>query len=430
MDRLACVDLPRLRRPGRSPWALETESAELVAILSRFSPHIETSKEEGGLFWLDVGGLVPLFPSLEEWAQTLARELAGPGHPFSLVVGWGRFALHAIARAAGGAASTRVLVLDSLEQERSLLCRVPLSRLGFDRASLGFLDRLGVSTVGMLLRLPPAGLLESLGKEARRLFAMASGELDMPASRVPASEALQAGRILEQAVSDRAVILALVADLLSCLLARLEGSDKAVSTVHLQLASGRHDTVVESLALSCPTLDHATILELARLRLETVELSAAVTELTVSLEAERVPREQLRMFDPSGSRDLEAGSRALDRIRAAFGEDSVLRAALEDRHLPEASFSWRPCPRLAAARPRKGFGPCMVRRILPRPLPLPGPPRARATAGPYIISGAWWQGRSGQEELCREYYFAVDDDGRLLWVYRDRGAWFLQGRIE
>jgi hypothetical protein len=44
-------------------------------------------------------------------------------------------------------------------------------------------------------------------------------------------------------------------------------------------------------------------------------------------------------------------------------------------------------------------------------------------AGPDHVSGGL------EERFAREYYLGTDQDGRVVWIYRDAlaGRWFLQG---
>ena len=62
--------------------------------------------------------------------------------------------------------------------------------------------------------------------------------------------------------------------------------------------------------------------------------------------------EQLRVFAEQPRRDLAAADRALARLRAELGEESVVRAVLCDGHLPEACFAWQPIAAVRAARRR------------------------------------------------------------------------------
>src|SRR5207247_1246017 len=125
-----------------------------------------------------------------------------------------------------------------------------------------------------------------------------------------------------------------------------------------------------------PTLDAMQILDLVRLRLESLQLAAGVVEIELRAESCAATSEQLHLFIERPTRDLDAANRALARLRAEFGDESVV------------------CDKLT---------------------------------GPYVFSGGWWN-----REIQREYYFAETRRGDLLWLYYDRvrRRWFWQGMIE
>ena len=46
--------------------------------------------------------------------------------------------------------------------------------------------------------------------------------------------------------------------------------------------------------------------------------------------------------------------------------------------------------------------------------------------GPERIESGWWSG----DDVCRDYYIAVDGKGSQLWVFKDlksQDRWFLHG---
>jgi hypothetical protein len=59
-------------------------------------------------------------------------------------------------------------------------------------------------------------------------------------------------------------------------------------------------------------------------------------------------------------------------------------------------------------------------------LPVPGLGTVRAWKGPFLVSGRWWDSR----EVRREYGYLETRDGQVLWVFREAGRWWLQGRVE
>jgi protein ImuB len=201
--------------------------------------------------------------------------------------------------------------------------------------------------------------------------------------------------------------------------------------------------VKEQIRPATPTLAEAQIIDLVRLRLESLKLTAGVIEIALKAEFSAATREQLRLFAEQPKRDLDAANRALARLRAEFGEQAVVRAALKDGHLPEARFAWEPLDQVKLAKPNRDAPQMLVRRIAAKPIMLPGSPThthedgwlllgpkygsVERLIGPYIFSGGWWH-----REIQREYYYAETRRGDLLWIYYDRirRRWFLQGAVE
>jgi protein ImuB len=419
------------------PTEIAEEVAALAERLRRFTPEVEPSGEEPGVFWLNGAGLDLLYPSLHAWARSVHAGLKGAGFSASVVTGFTRFGTYAVAKARQG-----VVVLDDPARERAAARQVPLDRLELDPDFSDALGTLGVRTVGDLLALPAGGLHERFGPGAHRLYRMASGDLWTPLQPAPAEEPIRQTLLLDDPETDLARLLFLLKPLLQPVLAGLVVRGEALAELGLRLLLDRTGWRDERVRPAAPTRDTVQLLDLVRLRLEAQELPGVIE---VELTAHGVPatREQLRFFAERPRRDLAAADRALARLRAEFGDGAVVRARLADGHLPEAGFIWEPLAGVALPRPGPGAVRSLVRRIFSLPVALP--PRPRQTRddgwlllgpecgavvklhGPYVLSGGWWGG-----EAHRDYYFAETRRGDCLWVYHDRRRrqWFLQGRVE
>jgi protein ImuB len=257
------------------------------------------------------------------------------------------------------------------------------------------------------------------------------------------------------------VIKRMLAELLSKLVVRAE----ALASLQLRFVLDRKQGQVETEPLrpAVPTLDGMLILDLVRLRLESCQIEHGVIE--VELEATGVPSssEQLRVFVDQPRRDFAAGERALARLRAELGPDSVVHALLCDGHLPEACFRWQPVAALKTAAvngedwelsatvedaPDDGVARTLalrplVRRFFRKPVQLSAPARqlrndgwlirgpepgpVTHTAGPFLVNGGWWL-----REIQREYQFVMTRREELYWVYQDRRRrrWFLHGLVQ
>ncbi|MEK6718538.1 MAG: DNA polymerase Y family protein, partial [candidate division NC10 bacterium] len=353
----------------------------------RFTPEVEPSSEEAGVFWLSGAGLGRLYASLEEWARAIVADLGNLGFRATVVVGFTRFSTYAVASAREG-----TIVFENPACERAAAQQVRLDRLGLDPNLRDTLSKLGMATVGALLSLPAGGLFERFGSEAYRLHRMASGDLWAPLQPSQAEEPIQHTLLLDYPETDATRLLFLVKRLLYPLLAALAARGEALSGLTLRLLLDGRGWRDERVCPAAPTLDVVQIVDLVRLRLEAATLPAGVVE--IELTASRVPAtpEQLRLFVERPRRDLDAANRSLARVRATFGDGAVVRARLTDGHLPEASFRWEPLDRVILPKPKQVALRNLVRRIFLRPVALPTSPRHPSVTlhGPHIISGGWW----------------------------------------
>ena len=418
----------------------------IVGLLRRFTPGVEPSRARPGVFWLDASGLQPLFASLVDWARGVWAHLGAAGFRGRVVVGFTRFGTYALAKA-GAEADGRVAVLDDAAAERRAARRVPLRRLDVDPSLRDALDKLGVRTVGAFLRLPAAGVRRRFGREAHRLHREAAGDLVVPFQPAPAVEPLARHLDLDAPETGVEGLLFRVKQALDPLLGVMASRQEALAGLELRLrldapAAAPRVERVERIRPAAPTLDVRQVLNLVRLRVEGLALSAGVIEIALAVTPARATREQLRLFQEGTRRDLRAADRAVARVRAEFGNGAVVRAALADGHLPEAAFTWLPLDHVVRPVPAPDGVLSLVRRFFAAPRRVP-PPRQREPAGrappgadhdqavgmrgPYVVSGGWWR-----TPIHREYYFAGAGGRAWRWIYYDRRrrAWFEQGAVE
>src|SRR5262245_27857655 len=146
-------------RAGVLSLAEVTASVELVsARLQTLTPGVEASETEPGLFWLDATGMSRRHGSLHAWAHAVHAALRALGYQATVVVGFSRVGVAALAKAQQG-----VVVLADAVAEHAALRQVALQDLVGDPSLREALALLGISTVEEFLRLPAAGLHERFG---------------------------------------------------------------------------------------------------------------------------------------------------------------------------------------------------------------------------------------------------------------------------
>ena len=484
----------QLRAAPVEAGVVNTAIGNLTRTLHAFTPGVEPASDMPGAFWLDASGLTPLYPSLDGWARRVHTCLTGDGWDASLVVGFTRFGAYVVAcalapcaertgrssgepapragrtgrssdepapragrtgRSSGepapragrtgrssGEPHASVVVFPSPAAEAKQVRRVPLERTGIDVRARDRLARLGIHTVGTFIALPAAGIRRRFGEAAAALHRQASGEDDTPIQPLPPCEPVAVSAHIDHPETRLDRLIAVTGKYLHALMRRMNESGQHLADVTITLSFDNGRSVREHLRPASPTPDTPRVLNLVRLRLESLALPAGVVDLHI--EATGVPEHTVQsdLFATRPARDLEAAARALARIRADLGEEAVARAVLRDAHLPEARFAFEPVERIPVPAPRGVSLPPRVRRILARPVAFSATRernagarivahidegRIRETHGPFSVSGGWWQ-----REVHREYYYVRTADGRVLWMYYDRRrmGWFLQGEVE
>ena len=421
------LSLARNLQAGTVAESEVVQSVDTLAVrLKDYTPFVEASDDEPGLFWLNATGLDGLFGSFDAWARRIGRELREEDAFYTtVVVGFGRFATWAIAQARRGGA----MILDSREQERDVLQRVPIRQLHIDPDFRDTLAKLGMSTLGEFLELPPGGVHRRFGASALRLHQMASGDLSMPLT--PYYEDLPPGDLIRfeapETVSTRLIFA--LKRYLHPLLTQLEEQQEKLAGLELCMSyeDGTFDRI--EVKPASPTFDEAQILDLVRLKFESMSFESGVEELDVTAHTTLAGRKQMKLFVHKRARDLNAANQALARVRAEFGDDVVVQAKLEPGHLPEATFSWEPVQAVDDPSPADARAQPLVRRFHRDAHLAPREHDPDATAlerleGPFVISGGWWV-----REIHRDYHFAETEEGEIVWLYFDaeRGRWMEVG---
>lgn len=427
---------------------IEKAVADLVPRLQHFTAEVEPSRDEPGVFWLDTSGLSLLHSSLEKWGELIHDDLTEAGFRNTIAIGFSRFGSYAAAKACD-----RIVVFPTPREERTYIRKVPLEQLNLASTIRDLLAQIGIHTLGGFLDLPTSQVRSRLGREAHRLHQLATGNLWSPLHPEMPPDPTTTGTFLDYPEADRGRLMVLMEELLEPLLDSLEQRHEMMTMLLLRLRLDDKSENTEILRSAKPTLDKIQVLDLLRLRMETVALTAGVTEIVMEIQGVSPDFWQGELFQTPPVRDYDAANRALAQLRARFGNGALLRACLRTGYLPEARFAWEPMETMPSSKPRRVWLRPLVRRFFPKPLRLRNSgspvgatevvvsdPRldntqndgsffGRESTGPYIISGGWWGSSSG---VHREYHFVRTDEGSWLWIYYDskRHGWFLHGKVE
>ena len=325
-----------LRADVVAPAEISAALDELAAALRACSPDVDVALDEPGVFWLDGRGMNRCITSATQWGKAIAGAVSGGerGWGGAVVVGFTRFGSYAVARARRGG----VTVFATDADERLAARQVPLALLEIPPRLRDALLRLGVATLGELVRLPAGGVLERFGADAHRLYARAAGEQWDPLSPRPAPETLEARLVFDDPVEDLERLMFEIKGALDPLLARLAARRRALAALFVEHVLYRPSispssdealttapvpkTRLDHIRPAEPTLDPRVLLRLVHLRLEGQPLGAGVVELRLYLDDVSATREQLNLFAQRPRCDLSAADEAMARVLAELSDDA------------------------------------------------------------------------------------------------------------
>jgi protein ImuB len=198
--------------------------------------------------------------------------------------------------------------------------------------------------------------------------------------------------------------------------------DGGVQRFDLWFEHDQHPDTCLSIGLLAPERDAAMLFELARNRVDHLQLPAGSRGLR--LQAEHLPPfvpAARDLFDPRPQQAMP-WEQVRERLRARLGDDAVQGLGLRAEHRPErASGDAHGAP--------KGPPPPLPLRpgwLLPRPQPLLDP-HLRILSGPERIESGWWD----EGDIRRDYYVVETAHGQRGWAYTSAdtrgGPWMLHG---
>ena len=308
-----------------------------LAALESIGAFVESARP--GLACFEIDGLRGIHGGTEQTISATRRALE---RPVRIGVGPTRFCALAAAMAAR---SRRALVLEGAEARRWLAGR-PVTLLGFHEQTaglLGALSRLGISTLGEIVKLGRGAMTDRFGAAGRLAHELACGE-DSPLRPRSPLERLEESMEVGDAGSGGALSRVLGV-LVSRLLARPERRGRTLRSVILsaQLCSGGswHEQVVFRQALS-----DADRIGLA-LSLRLLALPAPAGALRLAVERFGPPAgEQGALLDQGRLARAARMREAVAQVRAVAGQDAALRAVCvdPDSRVPERRVVLAPVP--------------------------------------------------------------------------------------
>ncbi len=393
-DHFCCVE--------HDPEQVQHWQRFLAAWAYRFSSHVSLDYPHALL--LEIETSLGLFGPWPRFEQRLRRELLDLGFAHRIAVAPNALAARVLVNVGDGLAVDELQLPDYLRE-------LPVSRSGFAPEVADALAHMGLRKLHQVLALPRASL-------ARRFPHSLLDHLDTLQGLHPlALGAYQppddfSGRVeFNFDVDSIASLLFPLRRLTGDLAVFLAGRDCGVQRFVLQLEHREGEPTQVPVGLLSAEREPGMLFELARGRLEAIQLRAPVQVFT--LRAQELPR-----FVPAaGELFVERPQQSLawdqlrERLRARLGDDAVQSLALCADHRPEQAWSAEPQAGKfqVGEQPRPGW-------LLSEPQPLDDL-FPRILSGPERIESGWWDGA----DVRRDYYLVETRDGRRAWAFHAAG---------
>ena len=360
------------------------------------------------------------------------------------------------------------------------LSRLPVQSLRVAEQTVSTLHRLGVESVGQLLRLPRGGLATRLGTKLVDRLAQALSETDEPLNTHQAMASHAHSLDLEYPTSDEPILTNRIDQLCRKLVDGLAASHRGALRVKCCLVITDHPPLSFDIGLFAPSQDSKQLACLLSSCLQSHRLSSDVKRITIEATlSQSMQCSQVALFDDE-SQSIGKTNLALPRLVNALsgrlGRDAVVGVSMSRDPLPEKSYRLSPltgtqtktrsrrrdyASQSPSSKSPTSFCPLPsdpVRRPLdllasPIPLSVVGdsfhlPARIPVAFrlggkvhriirfwGPERIETGWWDGPS----IRRDYYRVETDKGHLWWIFRSLSScstshgssndWMLHGKF-
>ncbi|MFM8410467.1 MAG: hypothetical protein ACKOCT_09335 [Alphaproteobacteria bacterium] len=301
-------------------------------------------------------------------------------------------------------------------------------------------ERLGLRRVGDLAALDAASVATRFGAAGARLWRIASGCDDEPILPVSPPVEIVEGTSLEYGETSLEALMFVVRGLVDRIAGRLRVQGLACRSLGLSLRLADGSRFDREVGVIAPTRDVKSMALLVRATLEADPPQAAIEAESLAAVPDRARPDQLDLFRPAGPPPARLAT-TLARVAALCGPDRVGRPVPPAGHRPEAfALADFAGPRARDHAPaNEGLAPPAIALRAIRP-PCPAEVfveagriaylraggfggRTVAAAGPWRVDAEWWS----ETRRRRDYWEVQLSDGGLYRVFREEGAWWVDG---
>ncbi|MGB8973667.1 MAG: DNA polymerase Y family protein [Pseudomonas capeferrum] len=386
----------------------------LAAWAYRFSAQVSLHYPRALL--LEVGSSLQLFGPWPLFEARLRQELSELGLRQRIVLASNPVAARMLANGHDGLAVT------CAEEARAVLARMPIERVGLPQEAAEAFARMGLRQLGQVMALPRDALAKRFSAQVQLHLDQLLGLRSLGLAFYQPPDRFEARLELNFDVESHQALLFPLRRMLNDLGAFLAGRDCGVQRfcLHLEHAEGP-DTQLQ-VGLLAAERDAGMLFELAKGRLEPLQLRAPVRNLRLVADdlPPFVPQYQA-LFDPR-TQQAQSWEQLRERLRARLGDEAVKGLSAEADHRPECAWQAVEQGERASLQLMPGSRPGW---LLPTPLALDDAGHRLLGQAERIESG-WWDGG----DVRRDYYRIETREGLRGWAYRDLsqpGQLWLQG---
>ena len=411
---------PSLQLRQRDETAEQQALAGLAAWAGQFSSLVSLLPPQALL--LEIAGSLRLFGGLDALLGRIRSQAGQLGYGSALGVAPTPLAAWLLARVGRDRPVMEVAELPAALRD------LPLALLDLDERLSQTLRRLGLRTLGDLLRLPRADLGRRLGNELILYLDRLLGRHPDPRPAYEPPARFHQTLLLPAETRNAQALLfparRLLLELAGFLTARQAGAQR----LHWQLTHHRQPATCLDLGLAAPSRDAEHLLRLLGERLEHTSLPQAVEALSLAVDDCLALQGHNLSLDGGSDSAASHWPQLVERLRARLGEAAVQGLSCHADHRPERA--WRPAP--PGTEASTGSHPARPLWLLPEPVVLKlrdGRPcldgQRLSLQGPERLESGWWDGN----DISRDYFIARDAGHGRYWIFRERRtrAWYLHG---
>ncbi len=342
-------------------------------------------------------------------------------------------------------AKNSLLLCETMPSLREQIAPLPAAALQIEEKTLIYLERLGIRTIGELLRLPRKSLGERFGLGLLLQLDYAFAVIIQKLERIALTEKIIESRAFEYPLLLHEPIIAATLEIFKALGARLQKNHLCASGFMLRLYDDSRACVFSKELALHQGGNH--VFSVIFPVISALQIPRGICGITVeALYTSPTLRAQTDFLNEA---DLAVPDSLLNEylntLCARLGKEHVLQVSHRESHIPERRFFLKPL----SAKPVTAPGKNILNRpsfIFSKPeeikaislLPENPPERFQWRSafytvtrgeGPENISAEWWQTAPGGADTYRQYFRVQSDTGRWFWLFREKRSmqWFLHG---